>query len=679
VPGVQVGVGYVDIKPDLSGFSRDLKTKVGQDMVVAGDQGGKKLGGSLASSFSTTIKGVAAGIGAAFIARFIGDAIGQASDLSESVNKSNQVFGSSATIISSWAEGAAKSIGLPKQAAFEAAGTFGNMFAQLGIGTDQAAQLSMGVVDLAADLASFHNADISDVILAQSAAFRGEYDSVQRYLPLINAATVEQRALQITGKQTTKELTAQDKALAVHRMMVEGAGDATGDFERTSDGLANQQRIMTAEWSNAKTELGEGLLPLMVALAGVVNDELIPAFKTLFLSSGADATGWAADLRDVIGDTVGFLLGVFAEFGRLVANFASALPGTEDFVRDLRAGADAADEGRVKLHASTAELLSWRAAAEGGGDAAAALSGDIRTAAGATKEMTAATKEGEKAARDAADAHRDWKSAQRDLAELLRKGAVDEEKVADARRSLADATRSLASANRTLADVQEDYDEALAAANILGTDTALEELEDASDNLADAKDGVASAAEREAEAQKALREAQAGDPDFQDKLADARDRVADAQDKVTTAETKTVAQTPAVVAALGARKAEVKALADEVAGLNQQVAINRGLGDVGDLYVMRPGETPEQYRERLVGKGVPTAGIDQSLAGTGWSGVPTPETHPYVMQPGETAEQYLARTAPAPTTTTTTNNITVNVTEPVQDPALIGKAIAWVI
>ena len=139
------------------------------------------------------------------------------------------------------------------------------------------------------------------MIDAQQAAFRGEYDSLQRFLPLMSAANIEQQALAQTGKRNASQLTAQEKAVAAFTLMFSGAGDALGDFDRTSDSAANTQRRLNAEWKNAKTELGEGLLPVMTELATFTNDTLVPAFKTFF-TTGGDATGWAATIRNAISD-----------------------------------------------------------------------------------------------------------------------------------------------------------------------------------------------------------------------------------------------------------------------------------------------------------------------------------------------------------------------------------------
>lgn len=186
-----------------------------------------------------------------------------ASDLNEAQSKSEAVFGDSADAINEWASGAAEDFGQTKRQALDAAGAFGNMFDQLGIGADQAAEMSMNITELASDFASFHNADITEVLEAQSAAFRGEYDSLQRFLPLINAATVEQKAMAMTGKENAKELTAQEKAMAVYKLMLEGAGKAAGDYDRTADGLANTQRKVNAQIEEGRVAIGQKLAPVL--------------------------------------------------------------------------------------------------------------------------------------------------------------------------------------------------------------------------------------------------------------------------------------------------------------------------------------------------------------------------------------------------------------------------------
>lgn len=245
---------------------------------------------SILSKFTAVTAGAAVLAGGLAVTANVARGLAQdASDLAESQSKVNVVFGAGAPAIHAWAQTAAEAMGLSRQQATDAAGSFGNLFVQLGLADSEAVQMSTSIVQLAADFGSFHNADITDVLIAQQAAFRGEYDAVQRFVPVINAAAVEEQALRMGLAKTTTELDAQDKALATYALLMEGAGDAAGDFERTSESLANQQRTLEAKVADLRTELGIRLLPFMEDVTGALID--------LIDQHGEE---WAADFGDAV-------------------------------------------------------------------------------------------------------------------------------------------------------------------------------------------------------------------------------------------------------------------------------------------------------------------------------------------------------------------------------------------
>ncbi len=338
----RAGSAFIDFEGKFDGLSRDAA----REAKLAGG----KAGSSFTSSFSSKMSGISqkfrdtgksmmtagagmtAGITAPVVLGFK-KAFDAASDLNENLSKTRAVFGDDATIaIEKFARSAATSVGLSESAALEATSTFGNMFVQLGIGSSTAGDMSTEMVTLASDFASFHNADISDVIDAQSAAFRGEYDAVQRFVPTINAAAVEQEALAMTGKATTKELTAQEKALAVQKLMMEGAGDAVGDFARTSDGAANKQRILKARFEDTSASIGEKLLPIGEKLLGWVGKlldkftGLSPTMQNVVLG----ALGIAAAIGPVVGVVGALVTGIgllLTPVGLVVAAVAALAAG----------------------------------------------------------------------------------------------------------------------------------------------------------------------------------------------------------------------------------------------------------------------------------------------------------------------------------------------------------------
>lgn len=222
---------------------------------------------SFASGVGDSLK-VAGVVGTAALVGLAASSVSAASDFNESLNKTRVVFKGASGDIENFAKGAANNLGISSRAALDFAGTFGNTFDQLKIGSQQSAEMSKSIIQLAADFGSFHNADISDVLNAQSAAFRGEYDALQRYLPLINAAAVENKALEMTHKDNAKALNQQEKALATYALMLEGAGEAQGDFARTADSGANVNRRLTASFEDLKVTIGQKLQPIVERAMG---------------------------------------------------------------------------------------------------------------------------------------------------------------------------------------------------------------------------------------------------------------------------------------------------------------------------------------------------------------------------------------------------------------------------
>lgn len=317
-----IGEAWIPVKPDLSGFGKDV------DRQTSGAMGSIKSFAKTAAAAFAGAFAVSKGID------FLKGTISAASDLNETVSKTRTIFGPASAGLEKWASTAAKSFGQSRQQALDAASTFGNLFVQLGVGSDEAAKMSTQMVELASDFASFHNADPTQVIEAQTAAFRGEYDALQRFVPTINAATVEQEALRMTGKATTKELTAQEKALAVQALMMKGAGDATGDFARTSDSLANKQRIASAQWSDMTARIGQQLLPVMTALTGFVSTSVIPAIGRIGEWIGSLSPYFEA-FQAVVSSVIGTVVGWFQTGESGIGGSASRIGGIIEALRDL--------------------------------------------------------------------------------------------------------------------------------------------------------------------------------------------------------------------------------------------------------------------------------------------------------------------------------------------------------
>ena len=276
--GAEVASAFVTLIPSFRGGKKRIEKELAGVAGGAGARAGETAGRRFGSAFIAPIRGMVAPLAGVLaglaIKDFIKDSVTAASDLNETLSKSQQIFGSAFRQIDRWARTSYRSVGLSREAALAYTATLGDMFRQLGFTRKEVVENSKGVVQLAADLGSFHNLDTADVLERIMAGFRGEYDSLQLLIPNINAARIETVALAKSGKESADALTAQEKAAAVLSILYKDAGPAIGDFARTSASAANQQKIAQAQFENIKATLGQGLLPVWTRLLTVVNNWL---------------------------------------------------------------------------------------------------------------------------------------------------------------------------------------------------------------------------------------------------------------------------------------------------------------------------------------------------------------------------------------------------------------------
>jgi hypothetical protein len=218
----------------------------------------------------------------------------KASDVGESVNKVEVLFGKSGKAAVAWSENLADSLGLSKGEALEAAGAFGSMFRTTGLAQDRAASMSQTMVELAADMASFNNEDPSEMLDKLRSGLAGEAEPLRRFGVLLSEASVQAFAYKSGIAETGQQLTEAQKVQARYGLILEQTKLQQGDFGRTSDGAANAQRRLEAQVENLQAALGQGLVP---ALSGAVN-------------VGNDVVGMVSDLNAESGGLVGQLGGV---------------------------------------------------------------------------------------------------------------------------------------------------------------------------------------------------------------------------------------------------------------------------------------------------------------------------------------------------------------------------------
>ncbi len=281
--------------------------------------------------FKGVVTGMAMGVGIAVagmaleagkaLLQFGADSVGAASDLAETLSKTDVLFGDSAESIKAWSENAALAFGQSQQQTLDAAAQFATFGRAAGLAGDDLVGFSTGFVGLASDLASFNNTSPEQAIQAIGAALRGESEPLRAYGVLLDDASMRQKALELGIIQTTKEaLTPQQKVLAAQALIYEQTSAAQGDFARTSEGLANQQRIAEAQMANMQATIGQALLPVVLALTSVMNElvqAVLPPLASFIQGTLTPAmTGLAQMIRGTVAPALAAMGGDFGGLGQ---------------------------------------------------------------------------------------------------------------------------------------------------------------------------------------------------------------------------------------------------------------------------------------------------------------------------------------------------------------------------
>lgn len=212
------------------------------------------------------------------------EAVAASSDLAEATTKNQRIFEAQADDVLKWAQGADTAMGMSTRAALDASGTFAILAQAAKMSGEETAAFSKEQTQLAADFASFFNTKPEEAVVAIGAAYRGESEPIRRYGIMLNEATLKARAMTLGIYDGTGALTQQQRVMAVHAEIMAQSTKAQGDFARTSDGLANQQRIVAAQMENLKASMGNALLPVITMLTSGVST-LVDGFTSLSSTS----------------------------------------------------------------------------------------------------------------------------------------------------------------------------------------------------------------------------------------------------------------------------------------------------------------------------------------------------------------------------------------------------------
>lgn len=296
-------------------MAADSVGQIGLDLVINKNGFDKQLAGiqKLATKAGKTL---AAAFTIKKLVDFSKECIELGSDLAEVQNVVDVVFPRMNKQIDSFAKNAAKQFGLSETMAKKFTGTFGAMSKAFGFGEQQAYDMSTTLTGLAGDVASFYNISQDEAYTKLKSVFTGETESLKDLGVVMTQTALDSYALANGFGKTTAKMSEMEKVALRYQFVQDQLTAAVGDFSRTSDGWANQVRILKLQFDSLKATIGQGLINVLSPVIKVINTiigklmTLANAFKSFTelitgkkssgggvsaAASGMDAVAAAAD------------------------------------------------------------------------------------------------------------------------------------------------------------------------------------------------------------------------------------------------------------------------------------------------------------------------------------------------------------------------------------------------
>lgn len=229
---------------------------------------------SVANIGGKIFAGVGALMGAKSIIAFTKECLNLGSDLSEVQNVVDVTFGSMAGKVDEFAETTITQFGLSETAAKKMMGTYGAMNKAFGFGEAQTYDMAKAVTELTADVASFYNLETDEAAVKMKSIWTGETETLKDLGVVMTQTALDQYAMNNGFGKTTAKMTEQEKVMLRYQFVMSRLSDASGDFARTSDGWANQTRVLQLQLEQIKATLGQGFINLFTPIIKMVNNLL---------------------------------------------------------------------------------------------------------------------------------------------------------------------------------------------------------------------------------------------------------------------------------------------------------------------------------------------------------------------------------------------------------------------
>ena len=257
----------------------------------------KKLTGILVAAFAVDK-----------IVQFGKEAIELGSDVAEVQNVVDVAFGDMAYMVEDFADKAITSFGMSELAAKRTASTYMAMASNMGVTQQQAAEMAITLAGLTGDVASFYNIsqELADIKLRS--VFTGETETLKDLGIVMTQANLEAYALANGINRSFQSMSQSEQLILRYNYVLDQLSLASGDFVRTQDSWANQTRILSMQWQEFMSIIGQALIQVLLPVIRVLNQivssliDIANAFNAAISAIFGGATTQIQQTQASVGD-----------------------------------------------------------------------------------------------------------------------------------------------------------------------------------------------------------------------------------------------------------------------------------------------------------------------------------------------------------------------------------------
>lgn len=304
------------------------------------------------------IKSMAATIGLAFGVKELIDfgkrSIDAASDLAEAQNVVDTAFGAMSWKMEQFAATALKTYGISELTAKNMGSTYMAMAKGMGVATDAASDMAVTLTGRLSDIMSFYNKTQSEVDTIGRALITGETEPLKAIGVVMTQTNLSAYAMAQGFAKTYDEMSSNEQLLVRYKYFLEQTALAQDDFAKTSEGWANQTRLLDERLNEFMTNLGSVIMNVLTPALQFAN-EAVTFLNDLFFGGNDNAEDiTAAKNAEAITDEV-TSMGTAADKSKKKLN--NLLSGFDELHIISGAGSDKDKENTTDAGIDTSNLL----------------------------------------------------------------------------------------------------------------------------------------------------------------------------------------------------------------------------------------------------------------------------------------------------------------------------------